>query len=71
MDSCVFLLSHIISITFIALNPTTKKGNDMENKDTEHEEEFQPKGAVAFFIFLIVLFSIIWFGLYFEMLGRI
>lgn len=43
----------------------------MENKETEHEEEFEPKGAVAFFVLLIILFSIIWFGLYFEMMGRI
>jgi hypothetical protein len=43
----------------------------MGNKDMESEEEFQPKGAIAFFIALMILFSIIWFALYFEMLGRV
>lgn len=43
----------------------------MEQKETDHEEEFKPKGAVAFFIVLIILFSLMWFGLYFEMLGRV
>lgn len=43
----------------------------MENKDAEHEaEDFQPKGALAFFIVLMVFFTIVWFTLYFELLGR-
>lgn len=43
----------------------------MGNKDTEHDEEFRPKGAVAFFILLMVFFSVVWFALYFELMGRI
>ncbi len=43
----------------------------MGNHDEGHEaEEFQPKGAVAFFIVLIVFFTIIWFLMYFELLSR-
>lgn len=33
-------------------------------------EDFQPKGALAFFIIMIVMFIVIWFALYFELLGR-
>ncbi|WP_276307522.1 hypothetical protein [Rhodohalobacter barkolensis] len=43
----------------------------MGNKDTEHDEEFRPKGAVAFFILLMIFFSVVWFALYFELMGRI
>lgn len=43
----------------------------MGKKDSEQElEEFRPKGAVAFFVLLIVFFAIVWFTLYFELLGR-
>lgn len=43
----------------------------MENKDAEHDaEEFQPKGALAFFVILMVFFTITWFVLYFELLSR-
>lgn len=37
----------------------------------EHDtEEFTPKGAVAFFIVLMVFFLITWFAFYFELLSR-
>lgn len=43
----------------------------MENKDAEHDaDEFQPKGALAFFVVLMVFFTITWFALYFELLSR-
>ncbi len=34
------------------------------------EEHFVPKGAIAFFILLLALFALIWFAIYFLMLGR-
>jgi hypothetical protein len=34
------------------------------------EEKFLPKGALAFFVLLILLCLIIWFGIYFLMLQR-
>jgi hypothetical protein len=34
-------------------------------------EKFQPRGAIAFFLLLIVLGLIIWFGIYFLMLERV
>ena len=38
---------------------------------TVSEETFQPKGAIAFFVLLVLLGLIIWFGIYFLMLSRI
>jgi hypothetical protein len=34
-------------------------------------EKFQPKGAIAFFILMVILGLIIWFGIYFLMLERV
>ncbi len=34
------------------------------------EEEFKPTGAIAFFVLLVILGLIIWFGIYFLMLTR-
>lgn len=34
------------------------------------EEKFVPKGAAAFFVVLVLLCLIIWFGIYFLMLQR-
>jgi len=42
----------------------------MGNEETEHEE-FTPRGAIAFFVVLLVFFIVTWFTLYFEMLGRV
>ena len=36
----------------------------------EQEIKFVPKGAIAFFILLIILCLIIWFGIYYIMLSR-
>jgi hypothetical protein len=35
------------------------------------EEKFIPRGAIAFFIVLLVVCAIIWFGVYFLMLERL
>ena len=35
------------------------------------DKNFRPKGAVAFFLLLILLGIVIWFGIYFLMLERI
>ncbi len=39
--------------------------------DEEFDRNFKPKGAFAFFILLVILGLIIWFGIYFLMLDRI
>jgi hypothetical protein len=38
---------------------------------TSPEEKFVPKGAMAFFALLVILCLVIWFGIYFLMIGRI
>ena len=35
-----------------------------------NEEKFKPKGAIAFFVLLIVLCLVIWFGIYAIMISR-
>lgn len=42
-------------------------GNDKTNTE---QEEFYPKGAIAFFVILIIMYTIMWLSLYFELLGR-
>ncbi len=44
----------------------------MGKHDEVHEaDDFQPKGAVAFFVVMIVFYTIIWFLMYFELLSRV
>lgn len=43
----------------------------MGNNDSDKEmEDFKPKGALAFFIVLLLVFVVIWFAMYFELLSR-
>lgn len=43
----------------------------MENEEREGEEEkFIPIGAVSFFVALIILALVIWFGFYYIMIIR-
>lgn len=37
----------------------------------EQKEKFFPSGAIAFFVVLVILCLVIWFGVYFLMLERI
>lgn len=39
--------------------------------DQQFDQNFKPKGAIAFFVLLVILGLIIWFGIYFLMLERI
>lgn len=39
--------------------------------EEQFDSQFKPKGAIAFFILLITLGMIIWFGIYFLMLARV
>ena len=36
----------------------------------QFDQNFKPKGAIAFFVLLVILGLIIWFGIYFLMLKR-
>ena len=38
--------------------------------EEQFDKEFKPKGAVAFFVLLVILGLIIWYGIYFLMLAR-
>ncbi|RFS26593.1 cytochrome c oxidase subunit 2A [Chitinophaga silvatica] len=40
-------------------------------EESNNQEKFVPRGAIAFFVLLTVLGLIIWFGIYFLMLKRI
>ena len=40
-------------------------------EDLQFDKNFKPKGAIAFFVLLIILALIIWFGIYFLMLKRV
>lgn len=37
--------------------------------DQQTDEEFQPKGAMAFFVVLLLFFMAVYFSLYFQMLS--
>ena len=39
--------------------------------EEEFDKNFKPTGAITFFILLVILGMIIWFGIYFLMLERI
>ena len=38
--------------------------------EAEFDKIFKPKGAIVFFLLLILLGGLIWFGIYFLMLQR-
>lgn len=42
-----------------------------QTDDDEFDRNFKPRGAIAFFILLIILGLIIWYGIYFLMIERI
>ncbi|NBV31987.1 MAG: hypothetical protein EBR93_05580 [Bacteroidetes bacterium] len=44
-------------------------GYIMEKEDKDLEG-FSPKGAVAFFLIMITVYVVMWFSLYFELIGR-
>ena len=39
--------------------------------EQEFDRNFKPKGAIAFFVLLVLLALIIWYGIYLLMLERI
>lgn len=39
--------------------------------EKQFDQNFKPKGAIAFFVLLVILGLIIWYGIYFLMLERI
>jgi hypothetical protein len=44
----------------------------MEEKEKNFDDKpFVPKGAMAFFVALILLFTVMWFAVYFVSISRI
>jgi len=51
-----------------------RSDTNTENKPTAEagfDRQFRPKGAIAFFVLLVLLGLVIWFSIYFLMLERI
>lgn len=42
----------------------------MDNPESPEEKKFFPKGAIAFFIALVILTLVFWYGIYFLMIER-
>ena len=42
-----------------------------QDSDLEFDKQFKPKGAIAFFLLLVVLGAIIWYSIYSIMLHRV
>ncbi len=40
------------------------------NNTLSTDEKFIPKGAIAFFVLLVLLCLVIWFGIYYIMISR-
>lgn len=38
--------------------------------EAEFDRNFKPKGAIAFFVLMVMLGLVIWYGIYFLMLAR-
>jgi hypothetical protein len=43
----------------------------IQSSEAEFDRNFKPTGAIAFFLLLVLLGLIIWFGIYFLMLERV
>jgi hypothetical protein len=70
--SCQF--SRVYRQIVLSKNSTMQEVVDPQPKTVisdEFDARFKPKGAIAFFILLVILGLIIWYGIYFLMLERI
>lgn len=60
-------------IVLLSQNFNEMKTNEIQRTEIPEEEfdrDFKPKGAIAFFILLILVGGLIWYGIYFLMLSR-
>jgi hypothetical protein len=48
----------------------SKKQSSPPISEEQFDREFKPKGAIAFFVLLVILGLVIWYGIYFLMLAR-
>ncbi len=54
---------------FLVPGELIEKAPDQKPPDT-FEKTFKPKGAIAFFVLLVLLGLFIWFSIYYLMLSR-
>ena len=57
-------------ISFMESTQLVQSKAEQNMTEEEFDRSFQPKGAIAFFVLLIILGAIIWYGIYFLMLQR-
>ncbi|WP_345255987.1 cytochrome c oxidase subunit 2A [Flaviaesturariibacter amylovorans] len=48
----------------------TRPGTDSKPTEAEFDASFKPRGAIAFFLLLVLLSLATWYGIYFLMLQR-
>ncbi len=56
---------------FSTMETTTTAAKVNIPTEADFDKSFKPKGAIAFFLLLVLLGLIIWFGIYFLMLSRV
>jgi hypothetical protein len=49
----------------------TERQISPQTTEDQFDKNFKPKGAIAFFVVLVIIGLIIWYGIYFLMLERI
>ena len=42
----------------------------MEKESNHNDEVFKPKGAIAFFVLLLIACAVLWYSMYFIMLQK-
>ncbi|MBL7987380.1 MAG: hypothetical protein JNJ94_04885 [Chlorobi bacterium] len=51
-------------------NTRFDSGAAVGSSNEQQEEKFVPKGAITFFLLLLVTYALMWFSIYFDMLSR-
>lgn len=63
--------SFFIHFFALIMNAQNSPAQPSSNKAaTFNDATFTPKGALTFFVGMIIMFAIMWFGLYFDLLRR-
>jgi len=57
--------------TLLSSEQRPEQIHTVSENGNERVEKFFPSGAIAFFIVLVILCLVIWFGIYFLMIERI
>lgn len=65
----LLVLRELLSLT-IDMDTGDKISEQEKNKAPSSEHNFFPKGAIAFFISLILFFAVVWLAIYALMIDR-